>query len=87
MDDLLPQMRGQGDRVLIFSQVKFNLIFWKIRFVLISYLIVHNVAGCSGEISENQKSQIPAAGWTDSSSGKIYLPYISTTNSDRRGNN
>ena len=25
LDDMLPQMRGNGDRVLIFSQVEINL--------------------------------------------------------------
>ena len=26
LDDLLPQIRGKGDRVLIFSQVELNLV-------------------------------------------------------------
>ena len=51
-----------------------------LEFGLISFLYsVHNVAGCSGEVSENQRSQIPTAGWTDPSSSKTDLPYFSDT--------
>ena len=65
--------RGQGPHLLPGGN-ELNL-----RFCLISFLLVHNAAGCSGEVSENQRSQIPTTGWADSSSGKRDLPYFSNS--------
>ena len=59
--------RGQGPHLLPGgNQLKLR--------ILISFLTVHNAAGCSGEVSENQRSQIPTTGWTDPSSGETDLP-------------
>ena len=68
LDDMLPKIRGRGDRVLIFSQVE----RWNIQFVvgLRLFSAVHHVARRVGEVLEDQRTQVHAAGWADAGAGE-----------------
>ena len=68
---MLPKIRGRGDRVLIFSQVE----RWNIQFVvgLRLFSAVHHVARRVGEVLEDQRTQVHAAGWADAGAGEELL--------------
>ena len=56
--------------MLIFSQVE----RWNIQFVveLRRFSVVHHVARRVGEVLEDQRTQVHAAGWADASAGEEY---------------
>ena len=56
--------------MLIFSQVE----RWNIQFVveLRRFSVVHHVARRVGEVLEDQRTQVHAAGWADAGAGEEY---------------